>query len=289
MSSHNSIYGFPRAMSSPSALPSQAAQQPTRVPSPCSESNWVSFPSPQAPLSGADLRLALGSLSALPGGLASNMRSRSGRARRSNGKLAREGQNIQKFYSAEGPRPYPTNGLDLEQGVQLEMSGQAATFFTVSTTPTISVYASRAFTVSDFSGASNLLSVFDQYKIDQIECWVEMVTPNVTSGMAFVSTVVDIDDANVPTSAGQVVDKIGAISGTTNGGRYHKWKPHVAEALYSGTFTSYGNMPSQWIDSASPSVQHYGIKAVAISNAASAHVYSLVFRAVISFRAPVIN
>jgi hypothetical protein len=34
----------------------------------------------------------------------------------------------------------------------------------------------------------------------------------------------------------------------------------VSTALYAGSFTSFGNVSSPWIDMASPNVEHYGVK-----------------------------
>jgi hypothetical protein len=40
------------------------------------------------------------------------------------------------------------------------------------------------------------------------------------------------------------------------------FQPRMAVAAYSGTFASFANMADQWIDAASSSVQHYGIKII---------------------------
>jgi len=59
----------------------------------------------------------------------------------------------------------------------------------------------------------------------------------------------------------------------------------MAVAAYSGAFTSYSNLVGGWIDSASPAVQHYGIK-LATPIATGSIAYTMTARAVVSFRSP---
>lgn len=59
----------------------------------------------------------------------------------------------------------------------------------------------------------------------------------------------------------------------------------MAVAVYSGAFTSFANAPSSWIDSGSPNVQHYGLKA-AVTATAAVQTYNLQVRARVSFRQP---
>jgi len=226
------------------------------------------------------------SLVALPSVMAGQMSLRTKKNRKSSGRspLASEGQVISRLFSSEGPRPYPNNGLSLEQTIQLEMTQQAS-FLTASATAGVPTFASSTFKLSDFVGSASLLAVFDQYRFDQIEVWIESLTPNLTGALPYLTTAVDLDDANVPTNAGQVQDKMGAVSGFSLGGHYHRFKPHVAISVYSGTFTSFGNAASQWIDNASPNVQHFGVKAAAVSSG-TVVTYNITWRAVVSLRAP---
>jgi hypothetical protein len=177
--------------------------------------------------------------------------------------------------------------MSLEQGIQLELQVELQSNFLMSSaTAGAFTAASQTFVLSTFSGAANLLAVFDQYRIDQIECWLEC--PSVNQQVIFpeVYSCVDLDDANVAVNAGQIQDHLGSLVACGPAGHYHKWRPHIAVATFSGAFTSYGNEPAGWVDSASPSVQHFGLKTGMISNGASVVSYSLVARAVVSFRAP---
>lgn len=170
--------------------------------------------------------------------------------------------------------------------IQVAMSYVTSAWKTTSTT--VPTYASEAFIVNAFAAASAYLAVFDQYRIDEIEIWIEPIISQ-SSAIALVSnycTAVDVDDSNVPVSFTDVVDHQSAIVTNGEGGHYHKFKPHMAVALYSGVFTSFGNEPSNWIDSASPSVQHYGLKFANTSATSTAMIYSLTVKAKVSFRNP---
>lgn len=243
--------------------------------------NPSSFQSPSA--------AQLHSLLALPSGMLSQRGgSRGSSKRKGASRLVREGQIVSRLFDALGSRPQPSNGLSLEQGIQLEMTYTTTDVIVTGSTPGLPTYVGVTFAVSGFSGASALLSVFDQYRIDQLEVWLETKAPNSAGDYPLIISAVDLDDGNTPTSYGQVQDHQGAIMATGPAGHYHKFKPHIAIASFSGAFTSYSNAPGSWIDSASPNVQHFGLK-LAAKSTATAFGYSLVVRGVMSFRAPAIN
>jgi hypothetical protein len=157
----------------------------------------------------------------------------------------------------------------------------------LTTSVTVNTYVGLPFTVGDFVGSSSLLAAFDQYKIVQIEAWIEPTAAQGSTVFQPLACAIDLDDANTPTTFSSVSDRIGALVGLGGTGRYLKWRPHVATAVYSGAFTSFANEPSCWIDSASPNVQHYGFKAAALPTVVAV-TYEMTYRAVVMFRAPVI-
>jgi len=197
--------------------------------------------------------------------------------------LIGEGVSCGKFYDIAASRPYPRL-TNLEQEITVTLQMLTPSFF--STNTSVATYAGMAFTLAGFPSSSQYTTVFDQYMIRQLEVWLEPVQTT-EAGTQFneVGSAIDLDDANVATSFTSIVDKQGSLVGLGAAGRYHKWAPHVAVAEYSGTFTSYGNIPATWIDSASPNVQHYGFKCYA-NPTPVAITYGLVTRAVVSFRAP---
>jgi len=197
--------------------------------------------------------------------------------------LAKEGQAISKFFNENAGRPVP-HLLTLEQSITAALTSNLGTFATTSAVGA-NVYAAAYFYLTDFPNYPEYTGLFDQYKFDQLEVWLEPVAAAGTTVFAEVVSAVDLDDGNVPASAGVVLGKQGAITGMGGAGHYHRWKPHVAVGMYAGAFTSYGNYPAGWLDSASPSVQHFGLKAVLYPTPVGI-VYNLIVRAIISFRAP---
>jgi len=205
------------------------------------------------------------------------------RARRGRRTTVKDGKIVAKFFNEVAGRPYPPIG-QLTDTISVQMTAVMLNFFTTSTL--VNTYASQVFSVNSLGAASSYLALFDQYRIDQLEVWIEPAAPvQVANSYCEFATAIDLDDANVPTSFGQVGDHPGALVGLGSAGRYHKWKPHVAIAGFSGAFTSYTNVAAPWIDSASPGVQHFGLKA-ATTISAVATQYNISIRAKVSFRAP---
>lgn len=195
-------------------------------------------------------------------------------------KGTKRGRIIASFFNSIGPRPFHRIG-SLEQSIVVTLE---ASSFLLSTSTVATTYASTAFTLSLFP-VSAYTSLFDQYRIDELELWIE---PRAAQGATVFDTMytcVDLDDANVPTSVSDVSLKQGALIGMGGSGRYHRWQPHMAVAVYSGAFTSYGNEPAGWIDCASPAVQHFGFKAAFAATPVSV-LYSYEVRAKVTFRGP---
>lgn len=225
----------------------------------------------------------LAALTAVPAGMGV---SRGGSRKTSKVKsrpLAKDGQIIAKVFDIQGMgRPYPSIGKLLQQ-ITVTMDNIAPAFTSSSTVP---IGYAFNLPLNALSGFASYTVLFDQYRIEQIEVWLE---PSVVASLqASLVTVVDVDDSNTPTSFGQVGDHQGALIGPSNMGRYHCWKPHMAVAAYSGAFTSYSNQVAGWIDCASPAVQHYGFKSwCTLTNTAIA--FNVTYRAVVSFRGPGIS
>jgi len=235
-------------------------------------------------LSGPQLAAAKFSMTAVPSGMVKSMaRGRSGKAA---GRPVKLGKTVARFYNEIGSRPVPRNGISLTQSITLELTVTGSAF----TTSNIGAFSGSAFAtaLSNFSASSVLAAVFDQYKFEQLEFWLEPVAPMGTTAFGVVTSAVDLDDATPPSSQSAVQDHPGALQGTGGAGHYHKFKPHMAVAVYSGAFTSFANEPANWIDIASPNVQHYGLKFCSTGFSAAIG-YNQTIRAVISFRGSVIN
>jgi len=196
--------------------------------------------------------------------------------------LVKEGQDRSQFFNTLAGRPYP-HMVRLEQQITVVDTYNIGAFITTSITVPVGI--GLAFLLNQFAGYTSYTALFDQYRFDQIEVWLEPTAGQSTTLFGPLVTAVDLDDSNNPASLAALQDKQGALVGDGGAGRYHCFRPHVAVAEYSGAFSSFGNIPATWVDASSPAVQHYGFKAVTGPTPASI-VYNLSVRAVISFRAP---
>lgn len=138
------------------------------------------------------------------------------------------------------------------------------------------VMASQMFTLDMLPDVSDFLNLFDQYKI--ISCkvslrpWQTTVFADVakpTNGAlnTIVYSVLDYDDNATLTANNLGVQKMREYQTfketifLKNKPVVRSIKPHIAMAAYgAGVFTSYANTKAGWIDMASPSVSHYGMK-----------------------------
>jgi len=189
---------------------------------------------------------------------------------------------IGDFFNEVASRPLGRRVLTVPQ-IQVEMNQPPYTLFTTSTT--IPTYVSYLTLLSSFAEYGEYTSLFDQYRIDHIDVWLEPQCPLGTTTYGPLATCVDLDDANIPASFTSVAAHPNALVGMGGAGRHHGYVPHVAVAAYSGAFTSYANQSMQWIDVASDAVQHFGFKASAMATP-SAIPYILSIRAIVSFRSP---
>jgi len=131
---------------------------------------------------------------------------------------------------------------------------------------TVFVGYAKNWTAGDIGQFSSFAAVFDQYKIQKVEMWLNPTGPAtmpgyaLTNGTRFIS-VTDYDDSNAVGSSGSLLKYENASVGSLQMGHYRSFQPHIALAAYNGAFGGYHNIASDWIDCASTSVQHYGIKA----------------------------
>jgi hypothetical protein len=121
------------------------------------------------------------------------------------------------------------------------------------------------FALSDVPTPTDFTSLFDQYRIAQVR--VEFL-PEVNAfgasttaiQLPYVLTAIDYDDGSPATTA--AIQQYGTCMTNSYTEYFERvLNPRAALAAYSGAFTSYAQSPpGQWMDSASPSIQYYGLK-----------------------------
>jgi hypothetical protein len=190
-------------------------------------------------------------------------------------------QPTSRFYNQVAARPQQRRNLNPQ--IQVAMTTHGNILVSSASVP---VFGTLSFTVGGFSQASEYLSLFDQYRIDEVEVWLEPTAP---IGLAmypqFVSCI-DYDDSSAPSSFSALASRQQSLDALGGVGHYHVFKPRVAMAAYSGAFSSFANMAAPWIDSGSNSVVHYGVKAGADASGSLAVTYRYTARALVSFRQP---
>lgn len=189
---------------------------------------------------------------------------------------------VSRFYNQVAAQPRASFGLGNSIRVALEIP--PATWLTTSTS--VPAYAAYYIAVGNCAQASKFTQLFDQYRIEYAEVYLEPVAPQGTTTFDSLATCVDLDDATVPTTYASVAAHPMALVGQGAASRYTAFVPCAAVSAYDGTFGSYANVPSPWIDSNSPNVQHYGFKAAALPTAAQSIPYHISVRLVVSFRNP---
>jgi len=138
-----------------------------------------------------------------------------------------------------------------------------------------------AFTLSgNVNQATTLTSLFDQYRIMQVELWLKPSTSFVSnSNVATLYSVIDYDDAINPTTEDQMQQYTNVTVTSLNEGVYRRFRPHIETAAYAtSVFTAFKNEKSAWIDSASPGVSHYGFKALITTITGGNISYDLTYR-----------
>jgi hypothetical protein len=195
-----------------------------------------------------------------------------------------DGPPTSKTYNTLAGRP--RNWLtSREQSITVTLELTPVTFLTTSTSA--AVYTAYPFALNAAAAYAEYTSLFDQYRIDGIEAYVEpFLAAQGTTVFGDVALAVDLDDSSTPSSLNTVASKQGSIVCSGAAGIYQRWKPHVALAAYTGSFGGYANVASPWIDCGSPAVQHYGLKGYAGPTPAAAVTYVIYARMLCTFRAP---
>jgi hypothetical protein len=119
------------------------------------------------------------------------------------------------------------------------------------------------FTLSGFNVGSGF---YDQYRIEAVRF---TITPqnnaiglftNSTTSVVPLYCVIDYDDSSALTSVGQANSYTTCVVLNPGESMERVFKPRMALAAYSGTFVGFANVADQWLDAASTTVQHYGVK-----------------------------
>jgi hypothetical protein len=123
-----------------------------------------------------------------------------------------------------------------------------------------------AFALSDLPGYSQFTGLFDQYRFNKVKV---MFVPQENSAYSFTSstglpgefiTARDYDNVTALGTVNALLEYDNVSIKSMLAATTVELSPRVAIAAYSGAFTSFANQDSQWIDSSSSGVQHFGLR-----------------------------
>jgi hypothetical protein len=117
------------------------------------------------------------------------------------------------------------------------------------------------FSLNQLDQATSWEAVFDQYRLAEVEVTLrpQYNIGSATIGAVNYYSVIDYDDSNPVTSAAGMREYSNCmISGYET--QVRRFTPHAAISAYQGAFTGFANVTAPWLDVASPTVQHYGLK-----------------------------
>jgi hypothetical protein len=144
--------------------------------------------------------------------------------------------------------------------------------FTITATPTSDLKTNFNFALS---AANVTAGFFDQYRIEAIRFTVApqnnaigLVTNSTTTLSPFYC-VIDYDDSTSLANVSAALAYSTCVVANPGESIERVFKPRIAVAGYTGGFTGFTNMADQWIDSASTTVLHYGVKTL-VSGVAAA-------------------
>jgi len=195
---------------------------------------------------------------------------RSGSGKRSNRRGSRRNASHNKGTAGDIPRQRKVDIMTLSTRVP----SSTPVFTTRCALSPIILVASASATQSSSINANfnntdnvaNFQTIFDQYRIVAMRVniipqnnAIRLVTNSTTSLVDFY-TVIDYDNPTALSNAAAARDYENCMIQAPGESAMRVFQPRMALAAYAGAFTSYANTQPLWIDCASPSVQHYGLK-----------------------------
>lgn len=145
------------------------------------------------------------------------------------------------------------------------------------------------YNLSSAVNQSSYTTIFDAWRILQVEVQFIPRSPAVAGQSAPLYTVIDYDDETALTAPNNAFN-YDTLQITPPGVLCARvFNPQIATAAYQGTFTGYSRAPrTQWVDAASPSVRYYGLKyimpPVATAPPSGAPQYDVVSTVIFQFR-----
>jgi len=158
----------------------------------------------------------------------------------------------------------------------------------LTTSASVLQFTAIAFSVAQMPSFGTYTALFDQYRILEVECWVQPAVVENVAGTGEIGqyvTCVDYDDATAPTTLAQIQIKPGALQCSLFQAQYFRFTPKAAIGAYTGSvFTGFSVANDDlWYNASSSAVQFYGLK-IGTTLSTNAVPIELIVRYTVEFR-----
>jgi len=127
------------------------------------------------------------------------------------------------------------------------------------------VFFAKGFSANDLPQISSFQALFDQYRISAVEVYLTTSSSTGISNPVSWFAAVDYDDATTPSNTNALLQYTNVVEAPLSNAVYFHFTPHAVGNLATGSGAM--NLPAPWINSATPSVVHYGVKGASYATA----------------------
>lgn len=126
------------------------------------------------------------------------------------------------------------------------------------------VLGAMSFTKTSAGDSSSMSAVFDQYRITKIKVFIisnnTPQAPGASTAIAQVYTAIDYDDAVAPSTVTEVLNYDNSMIHVAGANATRTFRPKVIGYVYGGGSTAGEVKESPWLDCATSSIEHFGLK-----------------------------
>jgi len=159
-----------------------------------------------------------------------------------------------------------TSSCVVPRETQITVLRQVAPVQTITATATTVSQLQIYFALNVLDNAASFANVWDQYRLDAVRVTVKpqnnavQLVTNSTTALTQLYAVIDYDNVTALGTVAAAREYANCIVLEPGESFVRTFQPRLAVNVYGGAFGSFGNSPPMWLDSASPGVQHYGMK-----------------------------
>ena len=129
----------------------------------------------------------------------------------------------------------------------------------LTTSTTLVTTTGQNFLLSGVPNVATYQNLFDQYRIDRVEVWLQPQANNNGGHQGTMYSVVDYDGTPPATLAAVSEYQNVVLGPVATIGHYHSFIPHVSIGANTGSIVASVNADETWISTSQATVIHYGI------------------------------